>query len=74
MAFRYVREFLAVDFALDSGASYDYRTGRADFTQSHPYIPFTERHGIFLTLSAWSAFAAVAYAAAVAIWRRLKPS
>src|SRR5437773_688015 len=36
LAVAYAREFLAVDAALDAGASYDYREGRADFTQSHP--------------------------------------
>ena len=36
LAFTYAREFLAVDSALDVGAGYDYRAGRADFSRSHP--------------------------------------
>ena len=36
----YIREFIAVDSALDSGASYDYVAGRADYTTGHAFIPF----------------------------------
>ncbi len=66
----YAREFLAADSALDAGASYDYRAGRADFTQSHPFIPFAERHSTLRTVAAWSSLGAVGYAVAVAIWSR----
>ena len=47
----YVREFIAVDSALDSSASYDYATGRADHTTHHPFIPFFHRH-LMLVISA----------------------
>ena len=63
----YARESLAADSALDAGGSYDYRTGRADFAKSHPFIPFTERHSTLRTVAAWSS---VGYAVAVAIWSR----
>lgn len=69
-AVTYAREFLAVDSALDAGASYDYRTGRADFTQSHPFIPFAERHSTLRTVAAWSSLGAVGYTVAVVIWSR----
>lgn len=69
-ALTYAREFLAVDSALDAGASYDYRAGRADFTQSHPFIPFAERHSMFRTVAVWSSLGTVGYIVAVAIWRK----
>ena len=69
-ALTYAREFLAADSALDAGASYDYRAGRADFTQSHPFIPFGERHSKLCAVAAWSSLGAVGYAVAVAIWSR----
>jgi uncharacterized UPF0160 family protein len=47
----YVREFIAVDSALDSGASYDYIAGRADHTANHPVIPFSHRHRTLLVSS-----------------------
>jgi len=40
----YVREYLAVDGCLDSGGSFDYRTAGCDHQQSHPYVPYVERH------------------------------
>ena len=66
----YAREYLAVDSALDAGASYDYRAGRADFKQSHPFIPFAERHSTLCTMAAWSSLGAAGYIVAVAIWFR----
>jgi len=57
----YAREFLAVDSALDAGASYDYQAGRADFTQSHPFIPFADRHNTLCTMAAWSSLGAALY-------------
>ena len=66
----YAREFLAVDSALDAGASYDYQAGRADFTRGHPYISFADRHNTLCTMAAWSSLGAAGYTVAVAIWRR----
>jgi hypothetical protein len=66
----YAREFLAVDSALDAGANYDYQAGRADFTQSHSFIPFADRHNTLCTMAAWSSLGAAGYTVAVAIWRR----
>jgi hypothetical protein len=59
----YVREIIAVDSALDAGASFDYAAGRADYTANHPFIPFSHRHGTLLVFSALSIGAAVAYGA-----------
>lgn len=59
----FIHEFVAIDAALDIGASWDYVAMKPDFTQSHPYIPFTKRHGTLLTLATLSAFGAAAYAA-----------
>ena len=61
LAFSYVGEFLAVDGALDSGASWDYVAGRADFSQSHPFISYAERHESLILLSVVSLLAAVLY-------------
>ena len=47
----YVREFIAVDSALDSGASYDYVVGRANYTTNHAFIPFFYRHRILVVSS-----------------------
>jgi len=47
----YVREFIAVDSALDSGASYDYLVGRANYTTNHAFIPFFYRHRILVVSS-----------------------
>ena len=69
LAVSYTREFLAVDSALDSGASYDYQAGRADFTQNHPRIPFSTRHGTLLTVSSWSLLAAVVYGCGLIVWK-----
>jgi len=69
LAVSYTREFLAVDSALDSGASYDYQAGRADFIQNHPRIPFSKRHGTLLTVSSWSLLAAVVYGCGLIIWK-----
>ena|SRR6266568_2619914 len=71
LAVIYACEFLAVDAALDAGASYDYREGRADSTQSHPYIPFSERHGTLRKVSGWSMLGVVCYAVVVIV-RRVK--
>jgi hypothetical protein len=57
----YVREFVAVDAALDSGASYDYVAGRADHAANHPFIPFSERHRTLLLTSGVLLVAAVLY-------------
>jgi len=51
LAFSYIREALAVDGTLDHGGSWDYIAGRADFSESHPFIPYAERHEVFITLS-----------------------
>ncbi len=51
-------ELFAVDSALDEGASYDYIVGKADYSQNHPYIPFSQRHCLLITASACSLFAA----------------
>ena len=61
LAFLYCREFLAVDSALDSGASYDYIAGKADYSQNHPYIPFTSRHTVLIVTSIASLIAALIY-------------
>ena len=68
-ALTYAREFLAADSALDAGASYDYREGRADFAQSHPFIPFAERHRMFLRVAGCSSLGAFGYLMAVAFRR-----
>lgn len=57
----YLHEFWVVDSALDTGASYDYRTGQADYEHNHPYIPFSERHGKWFAMSAWSLLGAGGY-------------
>ena len=70
-AFAYVREFIAVDQALDvEHASYDYVAGRSDALQNHPYIPFSERHGILLILSGLSMLGMVGYLIAICIRRQ----
>lgn len=61
LAFLYLSEFLAVDAALDSGASYDYATGQADYLQNHPHIPFYSRHALLIWVSLISLSAAVIY-------------
>ena len=70
LAFTYAREFLAVDSALDAGASHDYRAGRADFTRSHPYIPFSKRHATLLTVAGGAFVGAMGWTVAVVIRRR----
>ena len=57
----YIREFIAVDSALDSGASYDYVTGRADYTANHVVIPFSHRHRTLIVSSGVLLSAAVVY-------------
>jgi hypothetical protein len=57
----YVHEFLAVDTALDSGASWNYSTMEADYTASHPYIPFSQRHQKLIVLSLISTLISVVY-------------
>lgn len=54
LVFTYVHDFIAADTALDSGASWDYDAGKADYAVSHTYIPFAERHDVLLALGAWS--------------------
>ena len=61
LAFSFVRESLAVDGALDAGGSWDYAAGRADFSETHPYIPYAERHELFIILSVVSLCAAMLY-------------
>jgi hypothetical protein len=61
----YVREVIAVDSVLDSGASFDYATGRADHSVSHPYIPFSHRHQTLLVLSGVSFATAVLYGSVI---------
>ncbi len=52
-------EFLAVDAALDAGASYDYVTGRADPVHSHPFTSYFSRHRLLVILSTMSFLAAL---------------
>jgi hypothetical protein len=67
----YVREFMAVDAALDSGASYDYATDRADHVATtHPYIPFSDRHGALVIVSGVSLVAALLYGCFIMSTRR----
>jgi hypothetical protein len=58
----YVRELIAADSALDSGASFDYMNGKADYSANHPFIPFSQRHGTLLVISGVSLGTAVVYA------------
>ena len=57
----YVRESLAVDSALDTGASYDYVAGRADYTTNHPFISFSRRHRTLVVSSSVLLAVAVLY-------------
>jgi hypothetical protein len=57
----YICEFIAVDSALDSGASYDYVAGRADYTRNHPFIAFSYRHRVLVISSGVLLAAAVGY-------------
>jgi hypothetical protein len=57
----YIREFIAVDSALDSGASYDYVAGRADYTTNHVFIPLSHRHRTLVVSSGVLLAAAVVY-------------
>jgi hypothetical protein len=57
----YVRESIAVDSALDTGASYDYVAGRADYTRNHPFISFSRRHRTLVVFSSVLLAAAVLY-------------
>ena len=68
----YVREFVAADSALDSGASYDYTTGRADHSANHPVIPFPHRHRTLLVSSGLLLAAAAVYGT-FAVSVRLRP-
>ena len=68
----YTHEFLAVDSALDAGASYDYQAGRADFSQNHPVISFSARHGFLITTATWSFVAAGIYGFILYAWRDRK--
>ena len=71
LIFSYTQEFLAVDAAVDAGASWDYRTGKADFSRSHAFVPFSARHGTFIAVACWSVLAAAGYGLLLAIssWR-----
>jgi hypothetical protein len=62
----FLREFIAADSALDSGASFDYATDAADHTRNHPYIRFSERHRSRLLVSGVSFAVAVVYASYIA--------
>ena len=67
----YLQEFLTVDAALDSGASFDYVAMKADHTANHPYIAFSKRHGTLIGMAGWSAVGALAYFfAAGCMWRK----
>jgi hypothetical protein len=57
----YVRESIAVDSALDRGASYNYVAGRADYAANHPFIPFVDRHRALVVSSGVLLAAAVVY-------------
>jgi hypothetical protein len=57
----YVRESIAVDSALDRGASYDYAAGRVDYITNHPFIPFVHRHRKLVVSSTVLLAAAVVY-------------
>ena len=70
----YVHEFLAVDSTLDSGASYDYNTGRADFQKNHPYVPFSKRKETLIMVSLLSLLGAVSYIMANYSRRKLEKS
>jgi len=61
VAVSYTHEFLSVDSALDSGASYDYSTGQLDFIRSHPHVPYTQRHPLLVISAACFFLAAVVY-------------
>jgi hypothetical protein len=67
----YVRESIAVDSALDSGASYDYVAGRADYATNHFLIPFVHRHRI-LVVSSGVLFAVALVYSSIAISGRLR--
>lgn len=47
----WIGEFLAVDAALDRGASYDYERGKADFSMNHAYSPYSSRHSGLIACS-----------------------
>ena len=70
-AVAYVRDFIAADSALDSGASFDYISGRADHSVNHSFISFSHRHGTLLVMSGVSLGAALVYASFItsARWR-----
>lgn len=70
LAFSYTREFLAVDVALDAGVSWDYHSGKADFTRSHTFIPFSARHGTLIAAARWSMLAAPIYGLMLALSSR----
>jgi hypothetical protein len=70
----FVIEFFAVDSALDEGASYDYIVGKADHSKNHPYIPFSQRHGLLTTVSACSLFAAFFFSIYLVIKHRIESS
>lgn len=46
----YLYEAVSVDACLDQGGSYNYRVAACDFNDSHPYVPFLERHVLATTL------------------------
>ena len=61
LSLSYARESLAVEGTLDHGGSWDYVAGRADFSESHPFIPYAERHEFLIRISTVSALAAALY-------------
>ncbi len=61
LSFVWLREVLAVDAALDGGASWNYVTGQADYSLNHPYISFHSRHPILIAASLASLFAGLIF-------------
>lgn len=54
LAWPLVQEVNAADRCLESGGSFDYRTGQCDFKVTHPSTGMWQRHGLSL-------FAALAF-------------
>jgi hypothetical protein len=57
-----IREFLAVDSALDAGASFDYLAGRPDFSENHAFLSPSQRHSLLFAVSGVSFLAALSFA------------
>ena len=45
----YLREGVSADACLDRGGSHNYRLAECDFNDTHPYVPFLERHVLITT-------------------------